>query len=189
MEADLFIGLTLAEEEPGDGLGGDYRSRTRLVEDEDAWTLRFEGVADGTGPRIDVVVPRESETAARRDGLTFGAGTSQLIDAGQWVQIAAVYARRAMRESLRFARDRTDVDLFRDVVRGWEIAHDALAEAAKFLPDEADEIPATACWTPLGTTTREEAPERFTRVGLDRDLVFYRRSLDDFRRLHGDRGP
>lgn len=184
MEADLFIRLALAEMEPGDGLGGDYRSRASLVEDEDAYTLRFDGTADGTGPRIDVVVPRESEAAARRDELTFGAGTSELIDAGQWVQIATGYARRAMRESLRFAQNSTDEDLFRDVVRGWEIAHDALAEAAKFLPDEADQIPATACWTPLGTTTREEAPERFTRDGLGRDLVFYRRSLDDFRRLH-----
>jgi hypothetical protein len=69
----------------------------------------------------------------------------------------------------------------RDVVRGWEIAHDALAE---FLPDEADQIPATACWTPLGTITREQAPERFTRDALEGDLVLYRRSLDDFRRLH-----
>ncbi|MEV4888722.1 hypothetical protein AB0K48_04950, partial [Nonomuraea sp. NPDC055795] len=65
---------------------------------EDAWTLRL-----GT---IEVEVPYEGERAARLHELRFGPGISRLIDAGQWVVVAGVYARRALAEDLEFAAAR-----------------------------------------------------------------------------------
>jgi hypothetical protein len=177
-EADLYIGLASAAagDEAGDG-----RAETSLTEGPDAWTLRHEG------PPIEVQVPYATEAEARRDGLRFGSGVSELIDAGQWLQIAAVYARRARRESLFFTQDPADDERYLSIVEGWEVARDATVEAAKFLTDDADELPPEAFWTEMGTSARRESPDRFTRDHMESDIAFCEQSLDDFRRLHTPR--
>jgi hypothetical protein len=182
-EAYLHIGLTLAAQGAGDDLPGDVRARTALTEGPDAWALRH----DGAGSPVEVLVRYATEAEARRDGLRFGTGVSTLIDAGQWLQVAAVYARRARREGLFLAQDPGDAERYLAVVEGWEVARDATVEAVKFVPDDAEEVPAEAFWTPMGASARRESPERFTRARLESDIAFCRESLDDFRRLHGDR--
>ncbi|MCO5993223.1 hypothetical protein [Actinoallomurus rhizosphaericola] len=184
--ADLLLSATASGDEPeasgGEPAGGS-RPRTTLTEGPDAWTLRIERERAGQGDPVEVVIPYASEATARDEDLMFGDGPSELIDAGQWVQVAAAYARRAMLESLDSARDTSDDDLYRNVVQGWEVARAALREAARFLPPDADEVPETAFWSDLGTLTRQEAPERFTRARLEEELAFYERSLRDFRNL------
>jgi hypothetical protein len=185
VEAYLYISLTLSAEESGGDLPGDVRARTALTEGPDAWTLRHDGHAGG--PPVEVLVRYATEAEARRDGLRFGTGVSTLIDAGQWLQVAAVYARRARRESLFFAQDPVGEDRYLAVVEGWEIAADATVEAVKFVPEDAEEVPEEAFWTPMGASARRESPERFTRARLESDVAFCRQSLDDFLRLHADR--
>lgn len=175
-EAHLYLGLTSAE--AGDEAG---RAEPTLTEGPQAWTLRR---AD---PPAEVLVPYASEAEARRDGLRFGTGLSALIDAGEWLQIAAVYARRARRESLFFAQDPGDDERYQSIVDGWELARDATVEAAKFLTDDSDELPAEAFWTEMGTSARRESPDRFTRDRLESDIEFCEQSLADFRRLHAPR--
>ena len=175
VEAHLYIGLTTAAE--GDGPAGD--AETTLTEGADAWTLRAAG-----NPPVEVLVRYATETEARRDGLRFGAGVSPLIDAGQWLQVAAVYARRARRESLFYAQDPSGEERYRSIVEGWELARDATAEAAKFLPGDADAVPPEAFWTEEGASARRESPERFTRDRLASDIAFCEQSLADFQRLH-----
>jgi hypothetical protein len=187
VEAYLYISLTMSAEDTGDDVARDYRSWTTLTEGQDAWTLRFDGSEHGHDHQIELLVRYESEAEARRNELRFGSGVSELIDAGQWVQVSAAYARRALREGLFFAQDPTDDDRFQSVALGWEFARDAAIEAAKFLPDGADEAPDAAFWTEMGTNARRETPERFTWVRLQSDIDFYQLSLDDFWRLHGDR--
>lgn len=176
-EAHLYISLTAA----AGGEAGESRTETSLTEGLDAWTLRHED------PPIEVLVPYATEAEARRDGLRFGAGVSELIDAGQWLQIAAVYARRARRESLFFTQDPADEERYVSIVEGWELARDATVEAAKFLTDDADELPPEAFWTEMGASARRESPDRFTRDHLDSDIAFCEQSLEDFRRLHAAR--
>lgn len=181
VEAYLYISLTASAAGIGDDVPRDVRAETTLTEGQDAWTLRHAGSGE------EVLVRYATEAEARQDDLRFGSGVSTLIDAGQWLQTAAVYARRALREGLFFAQDPTGDERFPAIVEGWELARDATVEAAKFLPADGDEVPATAIWTEMGASARVESPERFTRDRIESDIAFCRQSLEDFQRLHGAR--
>lgn len=149
-----------------------------LSEEEDAWRIRL--------GEVDVLLPYASEDAARNEDLTFGPGISELIDPGQWALVAVTYANRALEEAFLFAADSADDARYESVAAGWRFAADAVAEALKFLPDDADEVPAEEFWTEMGRSAREDEPERFTRAALERDLAYYRQSLTDFYRLHAE---
>ncbi|MFB9837348.1 hypothetical protein [Actinoallomurus acaciae] len=184
VEAHVHIGLTAAEAEAeaeGDEALGETIDQTTLTEGTDAWTLRYEGAG---GPPIEVLVRYADEAEARRYDLRFGTGVSELVDAGQWVQVAAIYARRARRESLFFAENPTGEERYRSIVDGWGLARDATIEAIKFLTDDAEELGDDAFWTAMGTSARRESPERFTRERLEDDITFCERSLEAFQRLH-----
>ncbi|MFI7440492.1 hypothetical protein [Nonomuraea indica] len=161
-EAYLHISLTVAEDRPGGA--PDHRPWTTVTEGPAAWTL----VYDRGRHHIELRVPYTTEAAARHEGLSFGSGVSTLIDAGEWVLTGAGYARQALEDDLLSAPGAAD---------GWRLARDAAAEALKFLPEDADELPPTAFWTPLGTAAREREPDRFTRERLESDLAFYEQSL------------
>ncbi|MDN3351285.1 hypothetical protein [Actinomadura sp. DC4] len=178
VEAYLYVSLTASAAGIGEDAPRDVHAETTLTEGTDTWTLRHAGAG------VEVLVRHATEAEARQDDLRFGPGVSTLIDAGQWLQIAAVYARRALREGLFFAQDPTGEERFLSIVDGWELARDATIEAAKFLPADGDEIPATAVWTQMGTSAREESPERFARERIRTDIAFCEQSLEDFRRLH-----
>ncbi|GAA2700374.1 hypothetical protein [Nonomuraea recticatena] len=165
-EAYLHISLTVAH--AGPGKKPDYRPWTVFTEGPDAWKMVF----DHFGHYIELRVPYATEYTARCDGLHFGPGISTLVDAGQWVLTAAAYARMAVEDDLLSSPD---------ALLGWEIARDAAVEAAKFLPDDADEMPLTAFWTPLGTATHRQEPERFTRERLRGDIEFYQQNMGRLR--------
>ncbi|GGL10597.1 hypothetical protein Sme01_16070 [Sphaerisporangium melleum] len=185
-EAYLYLMLTAGREgEPG----RDHEAHTTLTEGQDAWTLRFDGRALGLSLLVEVLVPYASEAEARRDRLPYGAGRSELVDAGQWRLAGATFARRAMREDLLFAASPGDPERFRSVVLAWESARDATAEAARFLPPGAAELPDTAFWTEQGTAARRDAPGKFTRASLESDLASYQETLDDFIVTHTTRDP
>jgi hypothetical protein len=175
---------------PGDGGDAagdtvrDFDAHTTLIEGREAWTVRFDGRGMGLPLRLDVVVPYRTEFAARQEKVRFGHGMSEVIDAGQWRVISGGYARQALREDLRFARDRSDTERHRAVVLGWESARDAAAEVAKFLPDDADEVPETAFWTDMGRSARRDDPEWFTREGITEAISFFQEALDDFVNTH-----
>lgn len=152
---------------------------SRLAQGQDAWTLSY---GDGAA-LIEVEVPYASEQSSRRAGARFGLGVSQLVDAGQWVLLGTTYARRALDADL--ALDAASVEQRRRVEVNWEFAAEALAEAVRFLPEGAAEVPPEAFWSELGTRTRNDSPELFTRERLLDDLAYYRDTLADFRSLHG----
>lgn len=148
-----------------------------LVEGAETWTLSVRG--------YEIEVPYASEQAARQVGERFGLGVSQLVDAGQWVLVATTYARRAL--DLDLAYDNGPESERRSIELNWMFAADALTEAVKFLPEDADSIPASALWSELGRQTHQQQPALFQRDKLIDDLEYYRGTLDDFRALHG--GP
>ncbi|NUR92942.1 MAG: hypothetical protein HOY71_53475, partial [Nonomuraea sp.] len=125
-----------------------------------------------------------AESAAREYDLTFGSGLSELIDPGQWAMIAATYASRALEGGLFHAADPSDAQRFDEVATDWRFAAEAVAEALKFFPPGAADLPPDAFWSETGREVRETEPARLTRRRLEDDLAFYRQSLDDFVRLH-----
>lgn len=171
-EAEVYLSVLAAgaDAPPADGT-----PETTRTEGPDGWTVR-----SALG---EVHVPYRSEEAARLVGATFGLGNSLLLDAGDWVQLASVWARRALDADLAY---RGDPGQDRAVVEhNWEYARDAIAEALKFLPDGADELPDEAFWTELGLRTHAQDRELFTRAKLTEDYEFYRDTLEDFRSLYG----
>ncbi|MFG6202153.1 hypothetical protein [Nonomuraea sp. JJY05] len=158
--------------------GGEAGASRRAVVEQDAegWVVRLGAT--------EVLVPEEAEVVARQAGLIFGSGLSELIDPGQWVLIAATYASRALEGALFFAADPSGSEAFGKVETDWRFAADAVAEALKFFPGGAAELPPDTFWSEMGRALRESEPHRLTRQKLESDLAFYRQSLDDFRLLH-----
>ncbi|WP_405140155.1 hypothetical protein OG589_25130 [Sphaerisporangium sp. NBC_01403] len=187
VEAFLYIDLTVAagDEEPPEDFSA--RRWTTLTEGPETWTLRFDGPDTGRRHLIEILVPYQTESEARRDRLRFGPGVSELIDAGQWLSISLVYAQRALSADLSYAAAPGDEEGFADAVLNWEFARDAAAEAAKFLPPGGGEVPPEAFWTESGAARRAEDPERFTRSRLEDDIAFYQESIDQFTGMFGDR--
>ncbi|MEV7969727.1 hypothetical protein AB0O34_27670 [Sphaerisporangium sp. NPDC088356] len=190
VEAYLFVDLTAVAAEQGEDAAGtrDYRAHTKLTEGAGAWRLRFDGRGLGLPLAFEVLVPFETEFQARREHLRFGDGPSELIDAGQWRVVGAGYAGRAMRDDLRYSEEPGDAR-YQSVVLGWESARDAVAEVAKFLPEDAGEVPATAFWSDVGEAALRDEPELFTRQAVESDIAFFQRRLDHFTARHADRRP
>jgi hypothetical protein len=186
IEAFLYLDLTAHGLDPDQSpdfttLDHDPAAVSRqavLTEEEDAWRVRLGDV--------EVLVPYASESEARSEDLTFGSGLSELIDPGQWALIAVTYGNRALEASFFFAADSSDDAQYESITADWRFAADAVAEALKFLPDDADELPAEELWTAMSQAVREEEPQRFTRSALQQELAYYRQSLTDFHRLHAE---
>ncbi|WP_043635289.1 hypothetical protein [Nonomuraea candida] len=165
---EAYVYLDLAAE------GGSERAS--VSEEPDGWVLRAGGV--------EVLVPYDAEEAAEHEGATFGTGLSELLDPGQWVLISATYARRALEGGLFYAAGPPDPERYDSVAADWGFAADAVAEALKFFPEGAAELPPEEFWTEMGRQARDDEPARFTRERLEGDLAFYRQSLADFHSLH-----
>lgn len=186
IEGHVYINLMIADLPPPDGAAADpvaadtaaSADNTTTTVGEEAWTLAH----DVGNQRIEVVVPYATEATARAAGLRFGAGVSELIDAGQWLLVAAIYARRALAQDLAY--DGSSAQRWDDVVLNWGFAVDAAGEALKFLPELAEELPATAFWSEVGERLQLEDPEQFTRARLHGDLAYYRSNLEEFQQSH-----
>lgn len=176
-EAQIYVSLVTAADpdapavepampEPG----------ANLTEGPEAWTL--------ASPAGEITIPYASEDAARTVGSRFGLGVSQLVDAAQWAVLAATFGRRALEADMAYTgaadQSRESVEL------NWEFAADAVGEALKFLPDDADQVPDAAVWSAFGAQARAQEPQLLTRAKLFDDLEYYKGTLEDFRALYGE---
>ena len=155
---------------------------TTRTEGEQAWTLSYGTEDEG---RIVVEVPYGSEDVARRAGVIFGLGVSPLVDAGQWVMVAQVFARRAFDRDFSLADGHGTPHERRLVELDWEYAAEAQGEALKFVPEGADVLPQTAIWSEVGQRALAEQPDNLVPAKIADDYAYYRTTLDDFRMLHG----
>ncbi|MFD1934568.1 hypothetical protein ACFSKW_24155 [Nonomuraea mangrovi] len=172
VEGYVHLDLTVLGEGPG------AAERAVRTEEEEGWRIRLDDA--------EVFVPHRAEAEARRDGLTFGTGISELIDPGQWVLLGATYGRRAVEAGLFFAVDPSSDEKYAAIVADWRFAADAAAEALKFVPDGAEELGANSFWTDMGRAAFAREPERFTRARMESDLAYYREGLDGFMDLHAE---
>jgi hypothetical protein len=174
-EAHLYLGLLRAEGALGDADPGDPDGWTELVEDGQGWTLRADG-ASGAFEPFDIAVARADAAAARRGGSRFGPRVSTLIDAGQWQELGVEYVGQAMAAGLLAAGDR---ERRAEAELAWQFAIDVAAEALRFLPDGATELPVGAFWSRTGRRLRAADRARFTRAALTHQIETYRRLRDD----------
>jgi hypothetical protein len=176
-EAQVYVSLMTAADPAAPAVQpAPIEPGANLAQGEDAWTL--------TSAAGDITVPYASEDAARAVGSRFGLGVSQLVDAAQWAVVASTYARRALEADMAYTgqsdQDRDSVEL------NWEFAAEAIGEALKFLPDDADEVPEAAVWSEFGRQARAQNPQLLSRGKLFDDLEYYRGTLEDFRALYGE---
>jgi hypothetical protein len=131
--------------------------------------LRFAGPCPACATPREYLFPRADEVVTGEQQLG-GESPSQVLDAGQWVRYALFLADGTPEEPDGLAADdRADARL--DLL----LAADALAEALKFLPPDADELPRSAVWTDDGLAVFVEAPSRFGRSWLTYTMESYRR--------------
>jgi len=110
------------------------------------------------------------ETAVQGWPTFGGPEPSEIIDAGQWLDVAE-------RAAAAVPADPAEAG------RVLAIAYAAVAEVIKFVPAGADAVPEDEFWTPEGQAARAAEPGRFR---LDRLLVA-RDSYDDLAREMGAR--
>jgi hypothetical protein len=186
IEAHLYLDLLRADGLLGDDDPGHPDGWTTLVEGPTSWTLH----ADGAGGRFrpfDIEIRRADLAEARRTGARFGPGPSPLIDAGQWLDMAETYVEQAVEAEMAAAGAPGDRELHEEALLAWRFAVDVAAEALRFLPDGAAELPASAFWTERGRAARRADPGRFTRAALVHRVETYRQLRDDFVALGGGR--
>lgn len=188
VEAHIYLDLLRADGLLGDPDPGDPDDWTTLVEGPQAWTLHADG-AGGAFEPFDITIAYQDLAEARRTGVQFGSRVSTLIDAAQWQELGAEYAEQAIEAGLTAAGEPGDRALLEEALLSWQFAIDVAAEALRFLPDGADELPATAFWSPRGQRARAADPGRFTRAALTRQVDTYRQLRDDFAELMGEPEP
>jgi hypothetical protein len=132
-----------------------------LVDRDGSPARRYHGTCPGCGQRREFVFALPDRPTPPRTGapVTFGAeeSASELLDAGQWVELADMMA---------LAAGLTDVtaDESRESLA---IAVACLDEVLKFVPPGAGEVPPSAFWTDAGRRVRDRSPQRFRRADLE----------------------
>ncbi|GIG57044.1 hypothetical protein Lfu02_14160 [Longispora fulva] len=128
----------------------------------DAGTLRrYTGACSGCGRNRDFMFRWPTGPQPRIEGGRIWIGgdqPSELVDAGQWLLIADSAAERSAPRGEPGDRARA-VELL-------DYAQAAVGEAAKFVPQGADAVPGSACWTEMGRRLFDARPDRFLLSGL-----------------------
>lgn len=134
-----------------------------ITEVDGQLVTRFAGPCPGCGTvrefafqlPADEPFPDEEEPAFGDDR------PSTLVDPGQWLWVADLIAESIPADDSTLGpeeRWQARFDL--------RIAAAAVAEAAKFLPRDADAVPVEALWTDRGQAVYREEPARFRRLRL-----------------------
>jgi len=113
----------------------------------------------------------------------WGDEPSRLLDPGEWLGVADVFAANARAEL--DGADSADEQRLTRIFYQLSAAVAATGEAVKFLPSGADRIPEEAFRSQPGRLRFELSPERFRRTNLDAELAERKRTMADFEERHG----
>jgi hypothetical protein len=126
---------------------------------------RYSGECPGCGAEREFLfrLPAVPEDVTSDDEIVYGLGTrpSELIDPGQWLWAADRYAAAVPADP-----ERLDGDARRLARTRLQAAVAALEEVAKFIPEDAGSVPASAFWTTPGRAEFARASGRFDRARL-----------------------
>jgi hypothetical protein len=154
----------------------DWRPSETVV--DGAPTLRYAGSCAGCGAAREILfeLPTVSVPRSVDDLVRYGdARPSRLIDAGEWLAVADLAAQSSDVDTAAGTATPDGIQLL-------AVATEAMTEILKFIPDDADEVPDSAFWTPEGQRLHRGSRGRFRRrrVALVRDR--YRDLLDTLTR-------
>ena len=113
----------------------------------------------------------------------WGDEPSRLLDPGEWLGVADVFAANARAEL--DGADSADEQRLTRIFYQLSAAVAATGEAVKFLPSGADRIPEEAFRSQPGRLRFELSPERFRRTNLDAELAERKRTMADFEKRYG----
>ncbi len=170
-EAYAYLELTL----PAGESWLDFERFSTVERVGDGYLLRFVGGDEGTVEVAVATRPDPDDTE-----LTFGSGPSTLIDPGQWYLIECGYAGMAQAGLDRLAGGLPDEETYQAIYRAFDSARAAVQEIGKFLPYDADAVPAAACWTGQGRSAYLARPGAFRRDRLTAAASRYRQHRDGF---------
>ncbi|BCJ45192.1 hypothetical protein GCM10010168_69930 [Actinoplanes ianthinogenes] len=172
LEAHLYIDLTPCE-------CGELklpRSSAAITLPDGSPGARYTGTCPSCGrSRVFEFRLPEREFQQMPDEVTYGVRErSELIDAAQWVAVAARYSamvparpRGLTGEARRIARTRLAAAIA------------AITEAERFLPDDADDMPESAFWSAEGRAAVAAGLDRFHRWALAEVRSSYEDRFDD----------
>jgi hypothetical protein len=137
---------------------------------------RYTGDCGRCGTRRQFLfrLPTEIRLPVERDIVFGGPDPSELLDPGEWLQVADRAA--SMPASGDAAADREDVAL----------AAAAVDEVLKFIPEGADVVPAGAFTSATGRRFYERDPGQFGRDRLELELADYERVQSAYEAVVGD---
>ncbi|MFD7159919.1 hypothetical protein ACFV9C_35355 [Kribbella sp. NPDC059898] len=130
-----------------------------LVDVDGELSISYSAVCPGCGAEREYLFGVPDRETPVRGWPTFGGPEpSDVIDAGQWLEVAE-------RLVAAVPTDRTEAG------RALAIARAAVAEVIKFVPEGLDAVPDEEFWTVEGRANRETDPGRFRlqRLLLTRD--------------------
>ncbi len=153
----------------------DFDATSSVGQVAGGWVSRYVGRCTECG-RDRAFEFRQPDEIAVPTGAAWATGTrpSELLDPGEWLYVADTYGSTgtdpAELSSVQRAQVRTDL----------LAAAAALDEVLKFVPPAADEVPASAFWSPRGRAVRDAEPGRFHRVRLEAAQEVYRAAVAAF---------
>ncbi|MEV0839354.1 hypothetical protein AB0I55_07315 [Actinocatenispora sera] len=148
------------------------------------FVVRYTGQCPSCGRSRSFTFELPPETPTISFDVEYGSGDapSTLLDAGEWLGAAELFAVNA--DAVQSSGDLSDDDLS-TVYHLLSAAAAATAEVLKFAPAGVGEVPEAAFWTPVGRLALQVAPERFRRDAIEAELADRRRALSDFEQRHG----
>ncbi len=163
-EAHLYMDMYPCE------CGGQDAARDSAVGET---VVRYTCVCRACGRTRDFEFRQPEAPARPVDGAwAVGPAPSELLDAGEWLWVADMFggapAEPAGLSPAELAQARADL----------AAAGAAVEEVLKFLPPDANEVPAEAFWTERGRELRAAAPSRFLRGRLEAVRDSYRAVRD-----------
>jgi hypothetical protein len=127
-----------------------------LTEVDGELAISYAGVCPGCGAEREYLFGLPARETAAVSWPTFGGPEpSELLDPGQWLEVAD-------RAAANVPLDREEAG------RVLAVARAAVEEVIKFIPPAQDAVPADEFWTPQGRRVRDAEPGRFR---LERLLV------------------
>lgn len=113
----------------------------------------------------------------------WGDEPSRLLDPGEWLGVADVFAANARAEL--DGADSADEQRLTRIFYQLSAAAAATEEAAKFLPPGAERVPEEAFRSQPGRQRYELSPQRFQRTNLEAQLKERRDLMADFENRYG----
>jgi hypothetical protein len=149
-----------------------FEPRHWLEERDGELVAVYEGECRGCGTtrRFEFVLDRNMPGPSP----SFGAGQSQIIDAGEFLWAAAEQVGWIPVDLALLPADRWSL-----AIQDTRLGLAMVEEAVKFLPPGSDELPEWTVVAERGRSLRRAWPDRFSREGLLGQVESYRSTLRD----------